>query len=56
MESSALVKLGEAVGQIRDPRVSGRSDHLLVVIVGITILAVLSGADDFVVYRRQADS
>ena len=48
MESSALVKLGEVVGQIRDPRVTNRSDHLLVDIVGVTILAVGSGADDFV--------
>ena len=48
MDSSAFTKLGEVVGQIRDPRVTNRSDHLLVDIVGITILAVLSGADDFV--------
>jgi len=48
MDSSALIKLGEVVGQIRDPRVSGRSDYLLVDIVGITILVVLCGADDFV--------
>ena len=48
MDSSALVKLGEVVGQIRDPRVTNRSDHLLVDIVGITMLALLCGADDFV--------
>ncbi len=48
MDSSALEKLGEIVGQIRDPRVPNRSDHLLVDIVGIVILAVLCGADDFV--------
>ena len=48
MESSASMELGEVVGKIRDPRVPNRSDHLLVDIVGITRLAVLCGADDFV--------
>ncbi len=48
MEGSVLKSLCESVEQIPDPRVLGRSDHLLVDIVGITILAVLCGADDFV--------
>lgn len=48
MDGSVLKSLCESLGQISDPRVSGRSDHLLVDVVGITILAVLSGADDFV--------
>ena len=48
MEGSVLKSLCESVKQIPDPRVLGRSEHLLVDIVGITILAVLCGADDFV--------
>ena len=48
MDGSALKSLCESLQHIQDPRVSGRSDHLLVDIVGITILAVLCGADDFV--------
>ena len=48
MDGSVLKSLCESLGQISDPRVHGRSDHLLVDVVGITILAVLSGADDFV--------
>ena len=48
MDGSALKSWCESLPHIQDPRVSGRSDHLLVDIVGITILAVLCGADDFV--------
>ncbi len=48
MDRSALESLRESVNQITDPRVPGRSDHLLVDLVGITTLAVLCGADDFV--------
>lgn len=48
MNRSALESLRESVKQVSDPRVQGRSDHLLVDIVCITILAVLCGADDFV--------
>ncbi len=48
MERSALKSLRESVSQVTDPRVQGRSAHLLVDIVCITILAVLCGADDFV--------
>ena len=44
----AMESLSESVGRVTDPRVAGRSDHLLVDLVGITILAVLCGADDFV--------
>jgi hypothetical protein len=32
---------------LRDPRVVGRCDHLLSDILAITLLAVLSGAEDF---------
>ena len=48
MEGSVLKSLCESLQHIPDPRVAGRSEHLLVDIVGITILAVLCGADDFV--------
>lgn len=48
MDGSVLKSLCESVQQVADPRVLGRSNHLLVDIVGITILAVLCGADDFV--------
>ncbi len=48
MDGSVLKSLSESIQQIVDPRVSGRSDHLLVDLEGITILAVLCGADDFV--------
>jgi predicted transposase YbfD/YdcC len=48
MERSAIDQLRESVSQVSDPRVQGRSDHLLVDIVCITILGVLCGADDFV--------
>ena len=44
----AIELLSESVGRVTDPRVAGRSDHWLVDLVGITILAVLCGADDFV--------
>ena len=44
----AIESLSESVGRVTDPRVVGRSDHLLVDLVGITILTVLCGADDFV--------
>ena len=44
----AIESLSESVGRVTDPRVVGRSDHLLVDLVGITILAVLCGADGFV--------
>lgn len=48
MDRSSLESLREAVSQISDPRIEGRSEHLLVDLVCITILAVLCGADDFV--------
>lgn len=48
MDRSAIESLQELVGQISDPRVVGRSRHLLSEVVSITILAVLCGADDFV--------
>ena len=48
MDGSVLKSLCKSVQKIADPRVSGRSDHLLVDVVGITILAVPCGADDFV--------
>ena len=44
----AMESLSESVGRVTDPRVAGRSDDLLVDPVGITISAVLCGADDFV--------
>jgi predicted transposase YbfD/YdcC len=40
--------LRDLAGRIDDPRVAGRTDHLLVDVVGVTVLAVLCGADDWV--------
>lgn len=48
MDGSAIESLRTGVSQITDVRVVGRCDHLLIDVVGITILAVLCGADDFV--------
>jgi len=48
MDGSAIESLRAGVSQITDVRVVGRCDHRLVDVVGITILAVLCGADDFV--------
>lgn len=48
MDGTALDSLRDFVDEIDDPRVQGRSDHLLFDIVGITILAVLCGCDDMV--------
>jgi predicted transposase YbfD/YdcC len=47
MEGSALEALRESAGRIDDPRVSGRTDHLLTDIVGISVLGTLCGADDW---------
>ena len=48
MDWSAIESLRAGVSQITDVRVVGRCEHLLIDVVGITILAVLCGADDFV--------
>lgn len=56
MDGSALESLGVEVDQINDPRVHGRSDHLLFDIVGITTLAVLCGCDDWVAVELFANS
>ena len=48
MDWSAIESLRACVSQITDVRVVGRCGHLLIDVVGITILAVLCGADDFV--------
>lgn len=48
MDGTALDCLRVSVNHIDDPRVQGRSDHLLSDIVGITVLAVLCGCDDWV--------
>lgn len=48
MDGSAIVALRASLGDITDVRVQGRSDHLLIDVLGVTILAVLCGADDFV--------
>ena len=48
MDGSAIESLRAGVSQIADVRVVGRCEHLLIDVVGITILAVLCGADDFV--------
>jgi len=48
MDWSAIESLRAGVSQIADVRVVGRCEHLLIDVVGITILAVLCGADDFV--------
>jgi predicted transposase YbfD/YdcC len=47
MDGSALDTLLESAGQIDDPRVPARTDHLLADIVGISVLGVLCGADDW---------
>lgn len=47
MDGSALDALRELTNQITDPRVKRRSWHLLSDVVGISILAVLCGADDW---------
>ena len=48
MDGTAFEALRVSVEEINDPRVQGRSDHLLFDIVGITTLAVLCGCDDMV--------
>lgn len=48
MDGAALKTLCDSANQISDPRVQERSDHLQIDIIGITILAVLCGADDWV--------
>jgi len=45
MDWSAIESL---LARITDVRVAGRCEHLLIDVVGITVLAVLCGADDFV--------
>lgn len=39
--------LRRCFGDLRDPRVQGRCDHLLIDILAITILAVMCGAEDW---------
>ena len=56
MDGTALAALRVSVDQIHDPRVQGRSDHLLFDIVGITILAVLCGSDDWVAVELFANA
>lgn len=56
MEGTALESLRDCVDQINDPRVQGRSDHRLFDIVGITVLAVLCGCDDWVAVELFAKS
>lgn len=47
-EGKELVEgIRECFGNVRDPRVVGRCDHLLIDILTITILAVICGADDW---------
>jgi len=48
MDGSAIESLRTSLSTVTDVRVQGRSDHLLIDILCITILAVLCGADDFV--------
>ena len=48
MDWSAIESWRAGVSQITDVRVGGRCEHLLIDVVGLTILAVLCGADDFV--------
>jgi predicted transposase YbfD/YdcC len=47
MDGSALESLRDFTNQITDPRVKRRSWHLLGDVVGVSILAVLCGADDW---------
>lgn len=56
MDGTALGSLRVLVDLIDDPRVQGRSDHLLSDIVGITILATLSGCDGWVAVELFAES
>lgn len=39
--------LRHCLGDLKDPRVLGRCDHLLLDIISITLLAVMSGAEDW---------
>ena len=39
--------LQECFEDLKDPRVQGRSDHLLIDILSIAVLAVVSGAEDW---------
>jgi hypothetical protein len=48
MDGSAIESLCASLSDVTDVRVQGRSDHLLIDILCIPILAVLCGADDFV--------
>ncbi len=56
MDGSAIDSLRAALGDVTDVRVQGRSEHLLIDILCITILAVLCGADDFVAMATFATS
>lgn len=48
MDGSAIESLRVSLSDVTDVRVQGRSAHLLIDLLSITILAVLCGADDFV--------
>jgi hypothetical protein len=48
MDESPIAALRASLRDVTDVRLQGRSDHLLIDILCITILAVLCGADDFV--------
>ena len=48
MDGSAIESWRAGMSQITDVRVGGRCEHLLIDVVGLTILAVLCGADGFV--------
>jgi len=45
--SAGLTSLKECFGELRDPRVLGRTSHALLDILVLTICAVIAGADDW---------
>lgn len=47
MQESGLVKLMKSFADMPDPRVVGRTDHLLLDILVLTVCAVLCGVDDW---------
>lgn len=47
MELSIFLQLKESFGEMRDPRVVGRTDHDLLDILVLTVCAVVCGADDW---------
>jgi predicted transposase YbfD/YdcC len=56
MDSSITATIENHFSSLKDPRVTGRTDHKLIDIITITLCAVISGANDFVQIERYAKS